>query len=133
MEVVCSLVASRKGMTGMLKEGQIMKIHYITGIAALFVVAVHIIVRLITPSFSLSLVYENVIKNYHNTPYIILLESILILVAIHGFNGLRIILLELRQNKPWEDGVTIFTIAATIALIAYGTRTIIVASGLGLG
>ncbi|MGA7043008.1 MAG: succinate dehydrogenase [Nitrososphaeraceae archaeon] len=120
-------------MIGMLREGQIMKIHYITGIAALFVVAVHIIVRLITPSFSLSLVYENVIKNYHNMPYIILLESILILVAIHGFNGLRIILLELRQNKPWEDGVVIFTIAATIALIAYGTRTIIVASGLGLG
>ena len=117
----------------MLKESQIMKIHYTTGLAALFVVAVHIIVRIMTPSFSLSLSYENVIKNYHNMPYSILLESILILVAIHGFNGLRIILLELRQNKPWEDGVVIFTIAATIALIAYGTRTIIVASGLGLG
>jgi succinate dehydrogenase / fumarate reductase, membrane anchor subunit len=45
----------------MLKESQIMKIHYATGLAALFVVAVHIIVRLMTPSFSLSLLYENVI------------------------------------------------------------------------
>ena len=115
----------------MLKESQIMKIHYATGLAALFVVAVHIIVRLMTPSFSLSLLYENVIKNYHNIPYSILLESILILIAIHGFNGLRVILLELRQKKLWEDGITIFTIAATISIIAYGTRTIIVANWLG--
>ena len=115
----------------MLKESQIMKIHYTTGLAALFVVAVNIIVRLMTPSFSLSLLYENVIKNYHNIPYSILLESILILIAIHGFNGLRIILLELRQNKLWEDGITIFIIAATISIIAYGTRTIIMANWLG--
>jgi succinate dehydrogenase / fumarate reductase membrane anchor subunit len=116
----------------MIKESQIMKIHYVTGLAALFVVAVHIIVRLLTPSFSLSLVYENVIKNYHNMPYALLLESILVLISIHGFNGLRIMLLELRQNKRWEDGVTVFTLVATIAIIAYGTRTIIVANGFGI-
>lgn len=114
----------------MLRESQIMKIHYITGIAALFVVAVHIMMRLIMP-YSMSLEYENVIANYHNLPYVVLLESILVLIAIHGFNGLRIILLELRQSKAWEDGVTILTIAAMIAIVAYGTRTIIVANGLG--
>ena len=37
-----------------LKESQIMKIHYVTGIAAIFVVAVHILMRLIVP-FELSL------------------------------------------------------------------------------
>jgi succinate dehydrogenase / fumarate reductase membrane anchor subunit len=116
----------------MLRESQIMKIHYITGIAALFVVAVHIMMRLIMP-YSLSLEYENVIANYHNIPYIVLLESILVLIAIHGFNGLRIILLELRQNKAWEDGVTILTIAAMMAVVAYGTRTIIIANGFGMG
>lgn len=114
----------------MLKESQIMKIHYITGIAALFVVAVHIIMRLIMP-FSMSLEYENVIANYQNIAYAVLLESILVLIAIHGFNGLRIILLELRQNIAWENGVTIFTLVAMIAIIAYGTRTIITANGLG--
>jgi succinate dehydrogenase / fumarate reductase membrane anchor subunit len=62
----------------MLRESQIMKIHYITGIAALFVVAVHIMMRLIMP-YDMSLEYENVIANYHNIPYIILLESILVL------------------------------------------------------
>jgi succinate dehydrogenase / fumarate reductase, membrane anchor subunit len=116
----------------MLRESQRMKIHYITGIGALFVVAIHIMMRLIMP-YSLSLEYENVIANYHNIPYIVLLESILVLIAIHGFNGLRIILLELRQNKAWEDGVTILTIAAMMAVVAYGTRTIIIANGFGLG
>ena len=111
----------------MIRESQIMKIHYMTGIAALFVVAVHIMMRLIMP-YSMSLEYENVIANYHNIPYIVLLESILVLIAIHGFNGLRIILLELRQSKAWEDGVTILTIAAMMGVVAYVTRTIIVAS-----
>jgi succinate dehydrogenase / fumarate reductase membrane anchor subunit len=54
-----------------------------------------------------------------------------VLIAIHGFNGLRVILLELRQSKAWEDGVTILTIAAMMGVIAYGTRTIIVVNGMG--
>jgi succinate dehydrogenase / fumarate reductase, membrane anchor subunit len=114
-----------------LHESQIMKIHYITAIAALFVVAVHILMRLIMP-YDMSLQYENVVINYRNIPYALLLESILVLIAIHGFNGLRVILLELRQNKTWENGITIFTITAMIAIIAYGTRTIIMTNQLGL-
>jgi succinate dehydrogenase / fumarate reductase, membrane anchor subunit len=114
-----------------LHESQVMKIHYITAIAALFVVAVHILMRLIMP-YSMSLQYENVVVNYHNIPYALLLESILVLIAIHGFNGLRVILLEFRQNETWENGITIFTITAMIAIIAYGTRTIIMANQLGL-
>ncbi len=114
----------------MLRESQIMTVHYITGLGALFVVAVHIMMRLIMP-YELSLEYENVIANYHNIPYVILLESILVLNANHGFNGLRVILLELRQSKAWEDGVTILTIAAMMGIVAYGTRTIIIANGLG--
>ena len=116
----------------MLRESQIMKIHYITGVAAIFVVAVHIMMRIAIMPYGMSLEYENVIANYQNIPYIVLLESILVLVSIHGFNGLRVILLELRQSKKWEDGVTIMTIAAMIALVAYGTRTIILANGLGV-
>jgi succinate dehydrogenase membrane anchor subunit len=116
----------------MLQERQIMRIHYITGVAALFVVAVHILMRLIMP-YHMSLQFSNVIANYHNFAYAVLLESILVLLAIHGFNGLRVILLEFRQKSSWENGVTIFTIAAMIAIIAFGTRTIIVANGLGVG
>jgi succinate dehydrogenase / fumarate reductase membrane anchor subunit len=119
-----------KGKT-LLKESQIMKIHYITGVCALFVVAVHIMMRLIMP-YNMSLEYENVIVNYKNIFYAILLESILVLIAIHGFNGLRIILLELRQNVIWERAVNIFVMIAMIGIVVYGTRTIIVANGLSL-
>ena len=115
-----------------LRESHIMKIHYITGICALVVVAVHILMRLIMP-FDMSLEFENVISNYKNIFYALLLESILILIAIHGFNGLRIILLELRQNDIWERAVNIITIIAMIGIVSYGTRTIIVANGLSLG
>jgi succinate dehydrogenase / fumarate reductase membrane anchor subunit len=124
------LFFSEANSMAMLRESQIMKIHYITGIGALIVVAVHIMMRLIMP-YNMSLEYENVVANYHNMPYAFLLESILILIAIHGFNGLRVILLELRQSKRWEDGVTILTIVAMMAVVAYGTRTILVAQGLG--
>ena len=112
-----------------LKESQIMKIHYVTGIAAIFVVAVHILMRLIVP-FELSLEYDYIISNYKNIFYFLILESILVLVSVHGFNGVRIIFLELRQNKAWENMITVVTISAMIALIAYGTRTIILANGL---
>ena len=112
-----------------LKESQIMKIHYITGIAAIFVVALHIIMRLVVP-FEQSLEYDYIIANYKNIVYLLILEAILVLISVHGFNGLRIILLELRQNRAWENMVTVVTISAMIGLIAYGTRTIILANGL---
>jgi succinate dehydrogenase / fumarate reductase membrane anchor subunit len=114
-----------------IRESTIMKIHYATGLAALLTVAVHIMMRLIMP-YSRSLEYENVIANYHNILYVILLELILVLISIHGFNGLRVIMLEFRQDRKWEDFVTAFTISAMLAVIGYGTRTIIIANGLGM-
>jgi succinate dehydrogenase / fumarate reductase membrane anchor subunit len=112
-----------------LRESQITKIHYLTGILALFAVAVHILFRLIMP-FGQSLLYPNVISNYHNIFYALLLESILILISIHGFNGLRVILVELKQSTKWESTITILVLIAMIGIIAYGTRTIVIASGL---
>jgi len=52
----------------------------------------------------------------------------LILISVHGFNGLRVILLELKQGNAYENVVTYGCLAAMIALIAYGSRTIIIAS-----
>ena len=114
-----------------LKESTIMKIHYITGLAALLTVAVHVMMRVVVP-FSISLEYENVVTNYQNILYALLLESVLILISIHGFNGLRVMLLELRQNAMWEKFVTLFTLTAMVAVIGYGTRTIIIVSGQSL-
>ena len=102
-----------------------MKIHYGTAIAAVALVAVHVLMRL-TQGFAESLEFESVLANYKFVPYAIMLELILVLLSIHGFNGLRVILLELKQGKTYEKAVSYGCIAAMVGLIAYGSRTIIV-------
>lgn len=107
-----------------MRESIIMKIHYGTALAAVALVAVHVLMRL-TLNFSESLEYENVIANYQFIPYAGMLEIILILLSIHGFNGLRVILIELKQGKVYEKTVSYGCVAAMVGLIAYGSRTII--------
>ncbi len=102
-----------------------MKIHYGTAIAAVALVAVHILMRL-TQGYAESLEFESVLANYKFIPYAVMLELILILLSIHGFNGLRVILLELKQGRVYEKAVSYGCLAAMIGLIAYGSRTIIV-------
>jgi len=108
-----------------MRESTIMKIHYGTAIAAVALVAVHILMRL-TQGYVESLEYESVIANYKFVPYAIMLELILVLLSIHGFNGLRVVLLELKQGRTYEKAVSYGCIAAMVGLIAYGSRTIIV-------
>ena len=110
-----------------LRESIIMKIHYGTAIGALFLTVVHILMRL-TQDFHESLQYENVIANYENIGYAVLLELLLILISVHGFNGLRVILLEMNQGPTYEKAVTIGCLIGMAALIAYGSRTIIMTS-----
>jgi len=108
-----------------MRESTIMKIHYGTAIAAVALVAVHVLMRL-TQGFAESLEFESVLANYKFVPYAIMLELILVLLSIHGFNGLRVILLELKQGRTYEKAVSYGCLAAMIVLIAYGSRTIIV-------
>jgi len=49
----------------------------------------------------------------------------LILLAVHGFNGLRVILLELKQGRVYEKAVSYGVVIGMIVLIGYGSRTII--------
>ena len=107
-----------------MRESIIMKIHYGTALAAVALVAVHVLMRL-TLNFAESLEYENVIANYQFIPYAGMLEIILILLSIHGFNGLRVILLKLKQGKVYEKAVSHGCVAAMVGLIAYGSRTIL--------
>lgn len=107
-----------------MRESTIMKIHYGTALAAVALVAVHILMRL-TTGFADSLEYENVLANYRSIPYVVMLELILILLSVHGFNGLRVILLELKQGRVYEKAVSYGCMVAMIGLIAYGSRTII--------
>jgi len=114
-------------MSSIMRESHIMKIHYLTALVAVALVIVHIMVR-VTQGFSDSLLFDNVIANSQFIPYAIVLEAILILISVHGFNGLRVILLEVKQGRVYENAVTYGCLAAMIVLIAYGSRTIIMAS-----
>lgn len=107
-----------------------MKIHYGTALGAVTLVAVHILMRM-SQKFSDSLQYQNVIANYHFLPYALMLEAVLILLSVHGFNGLRVILLELKQGSTYEKMINYGSLAAMAALIAYGSRTILMA-GMGV-
>lgn len=113
-----------------MQESVIMKIHYGTALGAVVLVAIHILFRM-TQNFSESLQYESVIANYQFLPYAIMLELILILLSVHGFNGLRVILLELKQGVGYEKAVNYGCIAAIAVLVAYGSRTILMA-GFGM-
>ena len=110
-----------------MRESIIMKIHYGTALAAVALVAVHILFRL-TQNFAESLSYQSVIANYQFLPYAGMLEIILILLSIHGFNGLRVILLELKQGHSYEKAVSYGCVAAMVTVIAYGSRTIFMTS-----
>ena len=110
-----------------MRESIVMKVHYGTALGAVVLVAVHILFRL-TMDFSESLQYDNVVANYQFIPYAILLELVLILLSVHGFNGLRVILLELKQGRAYEKAVTYGCLVAMVALIAYGSRTILMTS-----
>ena len=105
-----------------------MKIHYGTALASVAMVAVHILFRLTSGSFAESLQYETVIANYQFLPYAGMLLIILILISIHGFNGLRVILLELKQGHGYEKAVNYGCIAAMALVILYGSRTIFMVS-----
>ncbi len=48
-------------------------------------------------------------------------------VLVHGFNGVRIILHEFRQTKPWTMWVDAGTVLAIVVTVGYGTRTVILA------
>ena len=114
-------------MSNVMRESHIMKIHYLTALVAVGFVIIHIMVR-VMQGFSDSLLFDNVIANYKSIPYAVVLEAMLILISVHGFNGLRIILLEIKQGRVYENAITYGCLAAMIILIAYGSRTIIMAS-----
>lgn len=111
-----------------MRESIIMKIHYGTALGAVALVAVHILFRITMMDYTESLEYENVVANYQFLPYAIMLELILVLLSVHGFNGLRVILIELKPGGAYEKAVTYGCIAAMAGLIAYGSRTIFMAS-----
>jgi succinate dehydrogenase membrane anchor subunit len=104
-----------------------MIIQYATAVAAVLLVSFHLLMQGVLVPYSQAISFGNILSVYGNGLYAIFLELLLVVVLVHGFNGVRIILHEWRQSAPWSRWVDIGTLAAIVASVGYGTRTIILA------
>ena len=108
-----------------------MLLHYISGIGILASGAVHLALVFFVGSYKENLSFDaglfSVIAVYRNFAFALTLELLLIFVAFHAFNGLRVILIELYQGKKWEMGVNWSLTAVAAFLVIYGTRTVLLA------
>jgi len=115
----------------MVSERTLMLLHYLTGIGILIAGAIHIATVFLTGPVEANLTFDEapfaVINVYRNIILAASLEALLVMVAFHGFNGLRVILLELYQGKTWERVVTWVLTVIALVLVVYGSRTIILA------
>lgn len=110
-----------------MKESRLMLIQYYTAIAALVLVTIHLLMQGIIVPYSVAISFERVLEVYRSLIDVAILELLLVSVVIHGFNGLRVILLEWRQGRAWSRSINLLTMIAVLVTIAYGTRTIIIA------
>jgi len=110
-----------------MKESRLMLVQYATAVAAVALVSVHLIMQGVIYPYATAISFSNILSIYRNGFYAIFLEALLVVVLVHGFNGVRIILGEFRQTKPWTMWVDAGTVLAIIVTVAYGTRTVILA------
>ncbi len=104
-----------------------MQIQYGTAVAALVLVALHLLMQGVLVPYSQAISFDKILSIYRSWINGSLLEILLIVVVAHGFNGLRIILLEFRQSRPWTTWTNRGTLLAAVLAISYGTRTVLLA------
>jgi succinate dehydrogenase / fumarate reductase, membrane anchor subunit len=110
-----------------LKESKLMLIQYGTAILAIALVAIHLVMQGVIYPYSTAISFSTILSIYRNGFYTLFLEALLVVVLVHGFNGVRIILHEWRQTASWSRWVDIGTLVAILGTVGYGTRTIILA------
>jgi len=111
-----------------MKESSLMQLQYGTGMLALVLVTLHLLMQGVLVPYGEAVSFQHVLSLYRNAIDGTLLELLLVVVLAHGFNGLRVILLEWRQGAAWEKGVDWSVLVVALATIAYGTRTVILAA-----
>jgi succinate dehydrogenase / fumarate reductase, membrane anchor subunit len=111
-----------------MRESSIMQLQYVTAVLAIGLVTVHLLMQGVLVPYREAVSFQQVLSSYRSVVDGALLEILLIVVLAHGFNGLRIILLEWRQGGGWTRGVNWAVLTVTLATIAYGTRTVILAA-----
>jgi succinate dehydrogenase / fumarate reductase membrane anchor subunit len=110
-----------------MRESRLMLMQYVTAVMAVALVAVHLAMQGVVTSYSNAISFSYILSIYRNGFYAAFLEALLVVVLVHGFNGLRIILHEWRQTAPWSRWVDAGTVVAIMATVAYGSRTVILA------
>lgn len=111
-----------------MKESRLMQLQYATAVAALVLVGIHLLMQGVLYSYSTAISFQHVLAVYQSWVDGSLLEILLVVVLAHGFNGLRIMLVEWKQGRTWTSAANWGTLVAAIALGAYGTRTVILAA-----
>lgn len=110
-----------------MRESRVMLIQYGTAVAAVALVSVHLIMQGVIYPYTTAISFDNILSIYKNGFYALFLEALLVVVLVHGFNGVRIILHELGQAKGWTTWVDVGTVLAIVVTVAYGTRTVVLA------
>jgi succinate dehydrogenase / fumarate reductase, membrane anchor subunit len=110
-----------------VRESKIMLIQYATAVVALFLVGLHLLMQGVLVPYETAISFQRVLSVYRAPIDGSLLEILLLAVLAHGFNGLRVILLEWRQTRRWTRAVNWVVLAALLISMAYGTRTVILA------
>ncbi len=111
-----------------MRESTIMQLQYGTAILAIGLVTVHLLMQGVLVPYGEAVSFQHVLSVYRDAVDAALLEVLLVVVLAHGFNGLRIILLEWRQSARWTRGVNWAVLFVTLVAISYGTRTVILAA-----
>ncbi len=104
-----------------------MQLQYVTAVLAIGLVTVHLLMQGVLVPYGEAISFQRVLAVYRSAVDVGLLEILLVVVLAHGFNGLRIILLEWRQGAAWTRGVNWAVLVVALATMAYGTRTVILA------
>lgn len=104
-----------------------MLIQYVTAVLAVGLVSLHLLMQGVLTPYGTAISFDRILSIYRNGAYALFLEALLVVVLVHGFNGVRIILHEWRQTSAWSRWVDIGTVIAVLASVGYGTRTIVLA------
>lgn len=110
-----------------MRESRLMLVQYGTAMAAVVLVTFHLLMQGVLVPYGTAISFGRILSVYRNVFYMAFLEFLLVVVLIHGFNGVRIILHEWRQSREWSRWVDLGTVVAIVVSVGYGTRTIILA------
>ncbi len=110
-----------------MKESRLMLVQYATAVVTVVLVAIHLIMQGVIYPYATAILFSNILSIYQNGFYAAFLELLLVVVLVHGFNGVRIILHEWKQTAHWSRWVDVGTVLAILVSVGYGTRTVLLA------